>query len=262
MILTANIGNSHITFGCEEDGTVVFVDRTSTDLKKTDLEYAITFTRSLEAHHIALSEIRGVVLSCVVPSILGIIRQAVKRLFNFDPYVVSIDSAFNMTTALDKPSELGGNLIAASVGAIETYGSPVIIIDMGTATSIGVIDRNHRYLGGVILPGLQASVNALAGGAALLPEIELTGTDKPFGRNTIEAINSGVIYGNAGMIDRILSEILASQSPEFRHDVKIIATGHLSNMLMPFVHYPVQLDEHLLVKGLALIYHHFQEVQA
>ncbi len=258
MILTVNIGNSHITFGCMEKDRAVFLERVSTNLKKTDLEYAVDIYNAFRLHGVDVTVPEGGIISSVVPQLTAILQASVARVFSFTPMIVRAADTHMLKIAIDDPKELGSNLVVNAVAVREEYGAPAVIIDMGTATVIGIIDNEGTFLGTAILPGLQSSVDALSGGTAQLPPISPEKAVTALGRSTVECMNGGVVYGNAGMIDAIITrmtdELRELEGDAFREPV-IVATGKYSSVPAPFLRHPVIVDEFLSLKGLTLIYY-------
>jgi len=261
MILVLNIGNSHISVGgFDPDGTLSFSGTIPTDQQKTDLEYVTALLRLFEEKDVPLSEITGGALSCVVPSILGIMKTALSRLFTFDFLEVNASLTPGFTIAMEDPRILGSNLVADTICAVRDYGHPVILIDMGNATSIGIVDRDSRYLGGLILPGIMRSLRALVGNTSLLPGIDLSSPKPGIGKNTIDAMQAGLVYGNAGMIDGVLDRVFAEYG-EVLKDAQIVATGKLAFLIRPFLKHDITVDGALTLKGLCYAYLYGKEVR-
>ncbi len=251
MILTVNIGNAHITIGCMQERTPVFVGFLPSDVKKTDLEYAIDLYRLFSENSVDPKEVSGGIISSVVPKILPVMKEAVRRLFSFEPLEVELDKLRGLHIALDDPKVLGMNLVADSVAAVSLYGAPVIVVDMGSATSVCVISREKHYLGGVILPGMESALSELFGGTAQLSAFPLRLQDHVYATNTEDCINAGAVFGNAGMIDGILDRIM--EDPALK-SASVVICGHLSAFVIPYMKHRVIEDRHLILKGLSLIY--------
>ena len=247
MILTINIGNSHITLGCIDNDKVLFLERLSSNSAKTDLEYAIDIYHAFRMHDVDRSLVEGCVISCVVPALQPIFTTAVERLFNVTPILANAASQNLLSFVTDHPEEIGPNIIVNSVAAAKEYGVPVIVVDLGTATAISVIDENYCFLGGAIM---QTAMDALTGGAAQLSPVSITGAVTAVGRTTEESLNGGAVYGNAGMIDGLLDRMEA----ELKKTPVIIATGHESGLVVRYCRHTIVHDEALTLKGLAEIY--------
>lgn len=264
MILTVNIGNSHITIGCMEKERAVFLERISTNLKKTDLEYAMDIYNAFQLHGIDVSAPEGSIVSSVVPELTSIMKAAIERIFSFSPMIVRAADTHMLKIAIDDPKELGSNLVVNAVAVTAEYGAPAIIIDMGTATVIGITDHEGTFLGTAILPGLKSSLDALSGGTAQLPPIDPEHAVTALGRNTVDCMNGGAVYGSAGMIDAIITrmtgELKVLEGDAFKKPV-IVATGKYAPIPAPFLRHPVIVDEFLSLKGLTLIYYGEKEAQ-
>ena len=210
MVLAIDMGNTNIVIGCIDDDKVYFEERLATDLKKTELEYVVLIKTVLELYGIDSSQISGAIISSVVPQLVNIIREAVEKLIDITPMVVGPGVKTGLNIHMDEPRRVGSDLIVDAVAAIKEYGAPVMIIDMGTATTISIVDDKGSYVGGVILPGIRVSVDALASRTAQLPRISLEAPGHVIGKNTLDCMKSGVVYGNAscidGMIDRMADE--------------------------------------------------------
>lgn len=250
MILAIDMGNTNIVIGCIDDKQIYFEERLSTDRSKTALEYAISFKNVLELHNIDSTQIEGSILSSVVPSLTRVVRSAVEKILGKLPMVVGPGIKTGLNIHMDNPRGVGSDLIVDSVAGIAEYGAPLIIIDLGTATTLSVIDKNRNYIGGAILPGLRLAMEALSAGAAQLYNVSLEVPKNAIGKNTSDCMQSGMILGNAaaldGMIDRMTQEL--------GYDVKVIATGGLASVITPLCRHEIIYDDALLLKGLKLIY--------
>lgn len=249
MLLAIDIGNTNIVIGCI-DGDRHFVERLSTDISKTELEYAMGFKTVLELYGIEVSDIDGAIISCVVPPLVNIVREAVHKIIGRLPVVVGPGLKTGLNLLMDNPKAVGSDLIVDAVAAISEYGAPLIIIDMGTATTITVIDKDKNYTGGMIIPGLRLASESLASKTSQLPNISLEAPKKVVGKNTIDSIKSGIVLGNAccidGFIDRIWEEI--------GYKTEVVATGGLARVVIPLCRHKITIDDELLLKGLKIIY--------
>ena len=253
MILAIDMGNTNIVIGCVDEEKVLFEERLATDLSKTELEYVVIFKTVLELYGIEKEKVTGAIISSVVPQLVNIIKSAVYKLIKVEPMVVGPGVKTGLNILMDEPRRVGSDLIVDAVAAINNYGTPLIVIDMGTATTMSVIDRKGNYIGVVIMPGIKVSVESLVSRTAQLQRISLDAPDKVIGKNTINCMKSGVIYGNAscidGMIDRLAEEM--GESPD---DVKVVATGGLARVILPECRHNIIQDDELLLKGLKIIY--------
>ena len=250
MVLAVDIGNSNIVIGCFEGERILFEERLSTNLNSTSLEYAVTIKTILELNHLTDASFEGGIISSVVPSVTQMVQQAMYRVIGKQALVVGPGVRTGLNIHLDNPGQLGSDRVADAVGAIRYYTCPLIIVDMGTATTISVIDKNKNFLGGMIIPGLKVSVDSLANRTSQLPRISLEPPKKVIGSNTVDCMKSGVIYSTACSIDGVLELIEA----ELGEKCTVVSTGGLANTIIPFCKRSIHIDEQLLLKGLMTIY--------
>ncbi|MBQ2803649.1 MAG: type III pantothenate kinase [Lachnospiraceae bacterium] len=250
MILAIDIGNTNIVVGCIDKEKTYFIERISTDKHRTELEYAIVLKNVLDIYQIQPSELEGSIICSVVPQITQIIKLAVKKILLREVMVLGPGIKTGMNILMDNPAQVGSDLIASAIGAINEYPAPLIIFDMGTATTVCVVDRNKNYIGGMILPGIQTALDALTSNAAQLSGIDLVPPKRIIGKNTIESMRSGIINGNAASVDGIITRI----QEELKEKATIVATGGLAKVIIPFCRENIILDEDLLLKGLLYIY--------
>jgi len=250
MILAIDMGNSNIVIGAIDDKKTYFVERVTTNHGKTDLEYAINIKNILEIHSIPFSEIEGAIVSSVVPPLNSTIISAVKKIFGFKPMLVGSGMKTGLNIIMDNPKTVGSDMIVDAVAAIRNYSCPIIIIDMGTATTMSVVDSGGNYIGGVILPGLKVSLDSLSGKTAQLPYISLDTPGKVIGKNTIDCMRSGIMYGNAAMIDGIIERM----EDELGMPASVVATGGLAPFITPLCKHHISYEDDLLLKGLLVLY--------
>ena len=250
MILTIDIGNTNIVLGCFDGDAILFRERISTNHTATDLEYAVSIKTALEMYHLNPEHITGAIVSSVVPSVTNTFRRAIEKLCGVKPLVVGPGIKTGLSIRIDNPAQLGSDLVVDAVAGIHEYPVPQIIIDMGTATTFSVIDKNSNYLGGVITTGMAVSADALVSRTSQLPRIAFEVPKKVIGSNTVDCIKSGIMYGNAAIIDGMVSRIEA----ELGEKCTVIATGGLSSLVAPLCKTRLILDDDLLLKGLMLIY--------
>lgn len=251
MILAIDMGNTNIVVGCLKDDTgTLFTERISTDLGKTELEYAVLLKTILDIYKISGEDIHGSIISSVVPPLTQILRSALLKLLKKEPLIVGAGLKTGLNILLDDPATMGADLVVDSVAAIRHYGVPNIVIDMGTATTMAAIDSTGAYLGGIIFPGVMVSLESLSAEASLLPRIALDKPKKVIGSNTIDAMKSGILYGEAsridGMIDRFEEELGCKTT--------VIATGGLAGTIIPHCRHEISLEPDLMLKGLKIIY--------
>ena len=250
MILTIDMGNSNIVIGGIDDSQTYFVERVTTNRGKTDLEYAVNIKSILEIYNVPVSSIEGAILSSVVPPLNNTILSAVEKICGFRPMLVGSGMKTGLNIIMDNPKTVGSDMIVDAVAAIRDYPCPIIIIDMGTATTMSVIDRSGNYIGGVILPGLKVSLDSLSGKTAQLPYISLETPGKVIGKNTIDCMRSGIMYGNAAMLDGLIDRM----EEEIGEKATIITTGGLARLVTPLCHHSIDFEEDLLLKGLLILY--------
>ena len=249
MILAIDIGNTNIVVGCCEEKKILLMERLTTNHTATALEYAISLKAILELSGVDKKDINGAIISSVVPSVTYTVRTAVKKLIGVDALVIGPGIKTGLSIKTDNPAQLGSDLVVDAVAGIQEYGAPLVIFDLGTATTVSVINKEKEYLGGMILPGMMISLNAMVSGTSQLPKISLEKPKKLIGTNTLDCMKSGILYGTAssmnGIIDRIRDEI---------GDVTVVATGGLAGTIVPLCRNKVILDDELLIKGLMIIY--------
>lgn len=250
MILAIDMGNTNIVVGCIRDNNILFVERISTDLLKTELEYAVSFKTVFELYGIDSGEIHGAIISSVVPPLTVIIGSAVEKIIGKKPMVVGPGVKTGLNILMDNPKTVGADLIVDAVAGISEYGAPLIVIDMGTATTISVIDRDRNYIGGMIIPGLRVSMDSLVNRTSQLPRIGFEAPDKVIGTNTVDCMKSGIINGNASMLDGMIERIHS----ELGYKTKVVATGGLAKVVIPMCKHEIINDDSLLLKGLNIIY--------
>lgn len=250
MILAIDVGNTNIVIGCIDDEKTYFEERLSTDSSKTALELAYGIKAALELYSIDIKEIEGAIVSTVVPSITMSIISAVEKLIGKTPIVVGPGVKTGLNIKIDDPRSVGSDLIAAAVAGINGFGAPLFIIDMGTATTISVIDKDGMYIGGLIAPGVNLSMSALTNNTAQLPDVRIEGKCRAIGRSTAECMKSGVILGCASMIDGMIERM----TKELGYAAPVIATGGLASTVVPMCNTKITLCDDLVLKGLNIIY--------
>ncbi len=250
MILAIDIGNTNIVIGCCDDEKIYFIERLSTNYPKTELEYAISFKNVLELYGIDASQIEGGIISSVVPPITNIVRASVEKVLGKTVKIVGPGVKTGLNILMDNPAQVGSDRIVNAVAAINEYPAPLIIIDMGTATTFCVIDEKKNYIGGMILPGVRISLDALTSRTSQLSKISIEAPKKTIGKNTIDCMKSGIIHGNAACIDGMVKRI----EHELGQKATVLATGGLARKIVPYCEQRILIDDELLLKGLRLIY--------
>ena len=224
MILAIDVGNTNIIIGVIDAKKTYFVERITTTIGKPNLEYAVALKSILEIYHIAPDQLDGAIVSSVVPPLNRTILAAIRKITGLNAMLVGSGMKTGLNILMDNPKSVGSDMIVNAVGALAEHEPPIIIIEMGTATTMSVIDKNGRYVGGAILPGLRVSLDSMSASTAQLPRISLDTPRRVIGKNTIDCMRSGVIFGNAAMIDGMLDRI----EEELGEKTSIIATGGIS----------------------------------
>lgn len=250
MLLAIDIGNTNILIGGIQDDKIIFKARIATDRTRTSDQYGVEIKNMIEALGSKISDISDCIISSVVPPVFNSVRTGVIKIIGKQPMVVGPGLKTGLNIHVDVPSQVGSDRIVIAVAALAEYQAPLILIDMGTATTIEVVEPENRYLGGVIFPGVKVSLDALTSRAAQLPGISLDQPKQVIGKNTVDCMRSGTMYGNAAMIDGLVDRI----EEELGHSSTIIATGGLARFITPLCKRDIIVEKDLLLKGLNLIY--------
>ena len=250
MILAVDVGNTHIVFGCIEEGKILSTFRIRTDTKQTDMEYAVKFREILDISGVDSAKIDGAILSSVVPPLNAALTGAIKRITGVECMVVGPGMKTGLNVCIDDPGTLAADLAVGSVAAMHYYGTPCIIIDLGTATTVVTVDAKNRFLGGVIYPGVNLAYSSLSSGTSLLPQISITPPPKAIGSNTVDCMRSGAVFGTADMLDGTIARFEA----ELGEKCTVIATGGLAASIVKYCRHEIVWDNELLLKGLWYLY--------
>ena len=250
MILAVDIGNTNIVLGAIEGERILFLERMATDRSATMMEYLVRIRSVLKYREIDAAALEGAVLCSVVPIVTMTVRPAVEMLTGKKAVVVGPGLKTGLRINIDNPGALGADRVADAVAAVHQYPVPLITIDMGTATTVGVVDENKTFIGGMIVPGVMVSLNALAGGTAQLPHISLDPPKEAIGRNTVDCMRNGIIYHNAAGVDGMIERIEAQLGKK----CTVVMTGGLSAVIAPHCKHEMILDPELLLKGLMILY--------
>ena len=250
MILAIDIGNTNIVVGCIDREKTYFIERLSTVRTKTELEYAVDLKTVVDIYHIKRTDIEGCIISSVVPQITNAVKLAAEKVLHKEPMVLGPGVKTGLNIMMDNPGQLGADLVANAVAGIHEYPLPLAIIDMGTASTVSVVDEKKHYVGGMIFPGMGVSLDALTAHASQLSGISIEAPKRIIGKNTIECMKSGVIYSNAAALDGIVDRI----EEELGQKITVVATGGLARKIVPHCRREILLDEDLLLKGLLIIY--------
>ncbi len=251
MLLVIDAGNTNITLGVYKSDELLFVSRLATDRTVTEDEFAIKINSIFKLNGIEPNEFSGAIISSVVPEISRSLIKGVKIVTGKEPVLIGPGVKTGLNIKIDNPSELGADLCATAVGALNRYELPLIIVDLGTATKISVLDENGAFLGVSIAPGMLLSLDALASGASQLSSIALRSPKKTIATNTTESIRVGMVYGTAEMIDGIIDRMTEEMDVPPK---TIVATGGLCPAVIKHCRHSILVNKDLLMEGLCDIY--------
>ncbi len=250
MILAVDIGNTNIVVGFLDKTNIIAQGRIGTDKRKTEMDFLINFRLMIQVYGINIKDIEGAILSSVVPEITHEVSQALELLLKKKPFIIGHGIKTGLNIKIDNQKTLGADRVCDAVCVIEEYKTPAIIIDMGTATTLSVIDKDNNHIGGMIIPGIKTSLDSLSSHASQLPFISLEAPKHLIGKNTVECMQSGMIYGTASMIDGLIDRI----KEELGEDTSVISTGGLARLIIPYSKHEITYDPNILLKGLYYIY--------
>lgn len=251
MILVVDVGNTNIVLGLYEKRELKHHWRLSTNRSSTVDEYGILITSLFQLANVKASEIEGVILSSVVPPIMNILERLFVQYVGREPLIVGPGIKTGLNIRYENPKEVGADRIVNAVAGIEQYGSPLILVDFGTATTFDYIDASGAYLGGAIVPGVGIAAEALFQRAAKLPRIELAKPRMVVGRNTVAAMQSGIIFGYAGQVDGIVRRMMR----EFPNGKpRVVATGGMAELIAGESETIEKVDSMLTLEGLRIVY--------
>lgn len=250
MLLAIDIGNTNLVIGCMEDDKIVFKARIATDRTRTSDQYGVEIKNMIEAYGVSVSDIDDCIISSVVPPVFNSVKTGVIKVIGRQPMVVGPGLKTGLNIHVDVPSQVGSDRIVIAVAALAEYKAPMILLDMGTATTMDVVGADNVYMGGVIFPGVKVSLEALTSRAAQLPAISLDRPRHVIGKNTVDCMRSGMMYGTAAMIDGLLDRM----EEELGRKATVIATGGMAQFVTPLCRREIILEKELLLKGLNIIY--------
>lgn len=255
MLLTVDVGNTQVALGMFDHEELVGHWRISTNPVATFDEARWQLVGILGADGFTQSDVRGVAISSVVPTMTAALRRVAPHLSSGPVVVVEPGVKTGMSIEIDNPREVGADRISNALAARERYGAPVVVVDFGTSTNFDVVGLEGAYIGGAIAPGLEISTNALISGTAALRMVEFSAPRSVIGRGTVEAIQSGSLYGHAGLVDGIMERI----ADEFDGPVTRVATGGLASTIVPHCSSVDTVDPYLTLEGLRIIFKQNQE---
>lgn len=250
MLLAIDIGNSNIVIGGIENDQIKFEARIATDRIKTSDQYGVEIKNILNLFEVFPQQVEDCIISSVVPPVFNAVRTGVIKLTGLTPMVVGPGIKTGLNIQMDNPASVGSDLIVAAVAALQEYQAPLMLIDMGTATTITVVDKDNTYIGGAIIPGVRVSAEALSSRAAQLPGIQLDRPKRTIGKNTVECMRSGIMFGAAAMLDGMIERMEA----ELGKQTTVVATGGIAQFVAPLCKREIRLEKDLLLKGLNIIY--------
>ena len=250
MLLAIDIGNTNLVIGCIKDDHILFKARIATDRTRTSDQYGVEIKNMIEAFGVRVEDISDCIISSVVPPVFNSVRTGVIKVIGKQPLVVGPGLKTGLNIHMDVPSQVGSDRIVVAVAALAEYQAPLVLLDMGTATTIEVVEPDNHYMGGVICPGVKISLDALTSHAAQLPGISLDKPKEVVGKNTVDCMRSGMLYGTAAMIDGLIDRI----KEELGHSSTLIATGGMAQFITPLCKHKIILEKDLLLKGLNILY--------
>ena len=250
MLLAIDIGNTNIVIGGIKDDQIVFEARIATDRSKTSDQYAVDIKDILSLFDVKAEDIQDCIISSVVPPVFNSVRTGILKVTGKSPMVVGPGLKTGLKIHMDNPAQVGSDRIVIAVAALAEYKPPLILMDLGTATTLEVVGEDNSYLGGCIIPGVRISLDALTSRTAQLPGIRLEQPKRVIGKNTVDCMRSGIMYGTAAMIDGMLDRI----EEELGTSTTVVATGGIAQFIIPLCHREIKLEKDLMLKGLNLIY--------
>lgn len=252
MLLAFDSGNSNTVVGVFQDKKLVASWRLATDANKTADEYGVMCKNLFNLHNIDASSIKRIIISSVVPDLTRSFVEVSKKYFCINPLVVGVGMKTGLKIRYENPKEVGSDRIVNAVAGIEYYGAPLILVDFGTATTFCVINKDEEYLGGAITTGIGIAMDALFSRAAKLPKVDLIAPPQAIGRTTVGAMQSGLVYGYAGLVDHMI-RVCAQEIGYRPEDIAVVATGGRSEIICPHCQYVDHLDAQLTLKGLRIL---------
>lgn len=255
MLLVIDVGNSNIKIGAFKGEDLYFITRLATDDNRLEDQYAIEIYNILAIYHIDFAEIDSVIIGSVVPKITQYLAAGIKKFFGVDAMIVKYDPEMDLKISTHNPPETGADILAGCMAVKELYSCPCILIDMGTATKLLVMDKDQAFTGACIIPGVGISMDALFKNAALLSAVALRKPENVIGKSTVPCIQSGLVYGNAAMLDNLCDRI----EEELGYPCRVIITGGFSKTILASCKRKMEHSDTLLLDGLKLIYEKAQK---
>lgn len=256
MLLAIDIGNTNVALGIFKDNELVATWRISTDLNRMPDEYTSMLLTLFPYKGLKTSDIKGAIICSVVPPLVGTFEEMCRDYFHVTPQIVEAGIKTGIRIATDNPREVGADRVVNALAVYHLYGAPAIVIDFGTATTFDIVSESGDYLGGVIAPGIRIAAEALFMRTAKLPRVELEAPPHVIGKNTINAIQSGLIFGYVGLIEGIVARI----QTELKAKARVIATGGLAGIITKQTSVIEKVEPNLTLLGLRMMYEMNQPV--
>ena len=250
MLLAIDVGNTNATVGCVDGGEVRCLFRMASDISKTEYEYASAMYNILNFNGVSCDIFTGAIASSVVPPLTSVFKRAAGIITGFEAVIVGAGIKTGLNILIDDPAQLGSDMVAAAVAARAAYEPPVIVVDMGTATKLFVLNEKGGFIGGAIYPGVALSMNALSSGTSQLPKVPIEAPKKCVSANTIDCMKSGAIFGSASMIDGMVERF----EREMGRTANVVATGGLADGIYQHCNRDIIYDPHLILRGLEIIF--------
>ncbi len=253
LLLVIDVGNTNIVLGVYKEDKLLYDWRITTDKDRTSDEYGLLFEQIFKYNGLSTKDVKHIIMSSVVPPLMHTLPAMSIKYFNIKPIVVGPGVKTGMNIKYDNPREVGADRIVNAVAAYEKYGGPLIIVDFGTAITFCAVSKEGEYLGGAITPGIKISSEALFLRTAKLPKVEIAKPKNVIAKNTINSIQSGLVYGYIGMVDYIIEKMIEELKEE-DEDIKVVATGGFSNLIAAESKYIKKIDKLLTLEGLRIIF--------
>ena len=250
MLLAIDIGNTNIVIGGIQDDKILFEGRIATDHIKTSDQYGVEIKNILSLFDVEPKDVDDCIISSVVPPVFNSVRTGIVKLTGREPMVVGPGIKTVLNIQMDTPSQVGSDRIVIAGAALAEFEPPLTLLDLGTATTIEVVAKGNTYLGGCIIPGVRVSLEALTSRTAQLPGIRLDKPKKVIGKNTIDCMRSGIMYGTAAMLDGMLDRV----EEELGYPTTVVATGGMAQFVVPLCRRDIRVDRDLLLKGLNILW--------
>ncbi len=253
LLLVIDVGNTNIVLGVYKGDELLYDWRISTEKNRTSDEYGLLFEQIFRYQGLYIRDIEDVIISSVVPTLMHTLPNMSRKYFKVEPILIGPGVKTGMNIKYDNPKEVGADRIVNAVAAYEKYGGPLIIVDSGTAITFCAVSKTGDYLGGAITPGINISAEALFMRTAKLPKVEIAKPSSVIGKNTVNSIQSGLVYGYIGLVDYMIERMIAEMEVS-TDEIKVIATGGFSNLIASESKYIKTIDKLLTLEGLKIIY--------